>query len=193
MRFFVAAAALAAMGVAAPALAQDATTPTYGGLYGDLGWAGIDTHNTMTNAIEGRVGWRFGRYLGVEGELSAGLAGDHFTSNATGTPTTVGVKQSLAGAGYAVGFFPVGPKFDLLARVGYGASRYNISPAGLAHYHLSENGVRYGAGAQYFFDGANGLRADYTREHMGSFTDTPGFFAGDRNANVYAVTFAHKF
>ncbi len=193
MRFIVAVAAVAAVGVAAPALAQEATTPTYSGLYGDLGWAGINTHDTMTNAIEGRVGMRFGRYLGVEGELSGGLSGDHFTSNITGLPTSVGVKQSLAGAGYAVGFLPFGPHFDLLARVGYGASRYNVSPTGLPGYHISENGLRYGAGAQYFFDGSNGIRADYTREHMNNFTDAPGFFAGDRNANVYAVSFAHKF
>ena len=193
MRFVIAAVAFAAMGMAAPALAQEAAAPSYSGLYGNLGWAGTDTHSTMTNSIQGRLGWRFGRYLGAEAELSGGLSSDHFTSTVTGTPTSVGVKQSIAGAGYAVGFLPIGPNFDLLARVGYGASKYNISPAGQPSYHVSENGIRYGAGAQYLFDGRNGIRADYTREHMGDFQDAPGFFQGDRNANVWAVSFAHKF
>jgi hypothetical protein len=193
MKIVVAAAAVAAISAAAPALAQDASQPSYGGLYGNLGWAGTDTHSAFTNSITGRLGWRFGRYVGVEGELSGGLSTDHFTSTSTGIPTTTGVKQSLAGAGYAVGFLPVGPSFDLLARVGYGASRYNISPSGSPDYHVSENGVRYGAGAQYFFDGRNGVRADFTREHMGDLHDAPGFFGGERNASVWAVSFAHKF
>jgi hypothetical protein len=193
MRLVVAAAALVALGAVAPAMAQDTSTTPVTGVYGNLGWTGTDTHSTMTNSITGRLGWRFNPYLGVEGELSGGLTTDHFNSNVTTPPTSVGVKQSMAGAGYAVGFLPIGPNFDLLARVGYGASRYNVSPAGLPGYHVNENGIRYGAGAQYFFDGRNGVRADYTRQHMGDITDNAGFFAGDRNANVWSVTFAHKF
>jgi hypothetical protein len=193
MRIVVASAALSVLAMASPALAQDASGPTYTGLYGNLGWAGDQTHNTFTNEIEGRLGYRFGRYLGVEGELSGGLNTDHYTfAPGTASQTSVGVKQSLAAAGYVVGFLPLGSNFDLLGRVGYGASRYNISPNGLPDYHVSENGVRLGAGAQYFFDSRNGVRADYTWEDMNDVHDVPGFFPA-KHANVYAVTFAHKF
>lgn len=194
MKFVVAAAAIAAMGIAAPAMAQEASAPTTTGLYGNLGWAGTDTHDSMTNSIQGRAGWRFGRYLGVEGEVSGGLNTDHYTfAPGTAGQTTVGEKQALAGAGYLVGFLPVAPRLDLLARVGYGASRYDLSPAGLPGYHVNEDGVRFGAGAQYFFDNANGVRADYTREQMDNITDPAGYFAGDHHADVGAVSFVHKF
>jgi hypothetical protein len=194
MRSIIVVAALAAAGACAPASAQDAGGPSYSGLYGNLGWAGRDTHDALTNSITGRVGWRFSRFLGVEGEVSGGMNTDHYTfAPGTAGQTSVGVKQSLAGAGYVVGFVPIAPNFDVLGRIGYGASHYDVSPNGFSAYHVSENGVRLGAGAQYFFDGRNGVRADYTWEDMNDVHDAPGFFAGGRHANVYAVTFAHKF
>jgi hypothetical protein len=194
MRSVIAVAGIVALCAAAPALAQEADNASKTGIYGNLGWSGTDTHDAWSHAITGRLGARFGRYLGIEGELSGGLSTGHYTfAPGTAGQTDVGMKQSIAGAGYAVGFLPVAPNFDLLARVGYGASRYNLEPNGQTNYHVSEHGVRYGAGAQYFFDGSNGLRADYTRQHMDGVSDTPGFFAGDRNANVWSVTFAHKF
>ncbi len=183
-------AAAAAVGAAAPAMAQDVS---FSGAYGNLGWSQTDTHGADTQNIQGRVGARFGRFLGVEGEVSAGLGGGHQWDDNTSPSTRVGVKQDVAGAGYVVGFLPVTHKFDLLARVGYGASDYDIKPAGAASYHVGENGVRFGGGGQYFLDGKNGIRVDWTREHMGNFTDGPGYFPGDRNADVVSVAFAHRF
>jgi outer membrane immunogenic protein len=196
MKIVVAAAALAAFGAAAPAFAQDATSDASRlGIYGTLGWQGTDSNNTMTHSIQGRVGGRFARYLGVEGELGVGLNTDHQTFTAGSPPVSanVGVKRTLNGAGYVVGFLPLGSNFDLLARVGYGASRFNISPAGSSSFHATENGIRYGAGAQYFFDGKNGIRGDYTREHYGNLHADGGSFPGGTNANVWSVAFAHKF
>jgi outer membrane immunogenic protein len=189
MRIIVAAAALAAVGIGGPAMAQSQSEPTYTGIYGNLGWSGTDTQGLWTHSITGRIGGRYGKYLGVEGELSGGLSTDHYTFAPS---TSVGIKQTLAGAAYGVGFLPLGPNFDLLARVGYGASRYDVEPNGLASYHVSEHGLRYGAGAQYFM-GANGLRVDWTRHDMDNFTDTPGFFPPGRRADVWSVSFAHKF
>ncbi len=191
MKIVVAAAAVAAFCSAAPAMAQDQGTSSrsYTGIYGNLGWSGVDAQDSWTHSITGRVGGRFGRYVGVEGEVSGGLSTDHNTLGAT----SVGVKQSLAGAAYGVGFLPLSPNFDLLARVGYGASRFNVEPAGSPSYHATENGVRFGAGAQYFFDGANGIRADWTRHDLSNFKDPGGFFPGDRRADVWSVSFAHKF
>ncbi len=183
----------AVLGLAAPVLAQESQSKD--GIYGNLGWSGTDTQGNMTQSITGRVGGRWHQYFGVEGELSGGLGGDSRISG-TGTPaqTNLYTKQTLAGAGYAVGFIPLGPKFDLLGRVGYGASKYDVRPGAGPTYDANENGIRYGVGAQYFLDGANGLRVDYTRQHMGNLSDSGGYLIpGSHDAGVWGVSLAHKF
>ena len=200
MKFVLATAAAAALCAAAPALAQtqDATTSVVGP-YANLGWSHATTNGASTEGIQGRLGYRFMPFLGVEGELRGGLstgnASVSYTSGAPPVTTTInsGVKQSVAGAGYVVGFLPLMPnRFDLLARVGYGWSRYDLSPSGLSNTHADEHGLRYGVGAQYLFDGANGVRVDWTREHMANF-DVPAGLHVDNNANVWGVSFVHHF
>ncbi len=192
MRFVIAAAVAAtALGAGAPVLAQ---TTSFGGVYGNLGWSENQVQGANTGSVTGRVGGRFGRYVGVEAEGSIGVnSGDRTFMPGAVNQTDVAVKQQLAGAVYGVGFLPLTPNFDLLARVGYGGSRYDIDPTGVAGYRVNENGIRYGAGAQYFFDGKNGLRVDYTRQEMNNPTDPGGYFNGKDHANVWAVAFAHKF
>ena len=107
------------------------------------------------------------------------------------TPTSVWL--DAPGAGYVVGFLPVTPRFDVLARVGYGASKYRVSPAGFSRYDVNENGIRYGVGAQYFLDGRNGLRVDYTRQHMNNWSDAGGYLGTGNEASVWSVSLAHKF
>ncbi len=140
------------------------------------------------------MGGRWGDYVGLEGELNYGLTSGSRTF-APGTPaqTSVDVKQKLGAAVYGVGFLPLGPNFDLLARVGYGESRFGITPSGLPEYTAKENGIRYGAGAQYSMAGGLGVRVDWTREHLGDLHDSGGYFSGNRNANVWAVALTHKF
>jgi len=198
MKFVLATAAVAAMCAAAPALAQESTA-TDTGVYGNLGWSHATTNGASTEGVQGRLGYRFMPYLGVEGELRGGLSTGHatvgYTSGAPPVTTNIdsGVKQSIAGAGYVVGFVPLmRNRFDLLARVGYGWSRYDLSPAGLATAHADEHGIRYGVGAQYLFDGANGVRVDWTREHMNNF-DSPAGLDVSNNADVWGVSYVHKF
>ena len=197
MRVNVAAAmAATAVGlcVSAPAMAQDAGAAGPNGLYGSLGWSHVGAQGADTESITGRATGRFARYFGVEADVTAGLSGGDKTF-APGTPgqLDVGVKQKLEGAGYVVGFLPIMPRFDLLARVGYGASSYKISPAGLPSYTADEHGVRYGAGAQYLLTGSNGLRVDWTREQMSSLSDSAGFFSSRDKADVWTVSLVHKF
>ena len=200
MKFILGAAAAAAICAAVPALAfaQD-NTQSPDGAYGNLGWSHVTTNGASTEGIQGRLGYRFMPFLGVEGELRGGLSTGSATVNyTTGAPPvttaiTSGVKQSMAGAGYVVGFLPVLPnRFDVLARVGYGWSRYDLTPAGLAASHADEHGIRYGVGGQYLFDGKNGVRVDWTREHMSNFT-VPTGLAVNNNANVWGVSFVHRF
>jgi outer membrane immunogenic protein len=192
MRIVVAAAVAAtALAGAVPALAQS-DSPI--GLYGNLGGTLNDSQGATTKSITGRIGGKLNPYFGVEGELTAGIDGDNRTfAPGTAAERQVGVKQSFGGAAYAVGFLPVNPKFDLLARIGYGASRYKIQPDGLSDYRVNEHGLRYGAGAQYMVDGVNGVRFDYTRVDMNNFKDAPGYFSGSDKANVWSLSYVRKF
>ncbi len=200
-KFVLATAAAAALSLGAPALAlaQDApAAATDTGAYANLGWSHVTTNGASTEGIQGRLGYRFMPFLGVEGEVRGGLSTGHTTADYTsGTPpvtTSVNtdVKQKLAGAGYVVGFVPLmSNRFDLIGRVGYGASRYNVAAAGVSGT-ATEHGIRYGVGAQYLFDGANGVRVDWTREHMSNF-DVPAGLNVKNHADVWGVSFVRKF
>ena len=176
MKALIAAASTAAILIAAPAIAsaQDAGP----NIYGTLGYAHTDTDDVNLGAIQGRVGARFG-YFGVEGELAGGVKKDSF--NVGGTD--VDVKLQHQAAIYGVGFLPVSPNADLFARVGYGESKIKVSGAG-ASASADGDSWNYGVGGQYFFDGANGVRVDYTRH---DFTDDNG------KADVWSVGYVRKF
>ena len=104
------------------------------------------------------------------------------TVNVAGTD--VKVKLNSQEAIYGVGFLPVSPNFDLLARVGYGHSQGTGAVSGVSATAKGDS-WNYGVGGQYSFDGSNGVRIDYTRE---SFT---GNSSGD--ANVWSIAYMRKF
>jgi len=193
MKALMTAASAAAIVCLAPAIAAAQTAPTTG-VYGTIGYD--NTHDTGANlgAIQGRLGYRFNNWLGVEGELAGGVKGDT-VSTTVGTATVTGkAKLSHQEAIYGVGFLPLGGNWDLIGRVGYGHSKVKINDAtvtapGVTASNLSASGDgnswNYGVGAQYHWDGANGVRADYTRE---SFTGS-----GSGHADVLAIAYSHKF
>ena len=149
-------AVVSAAFAATSALAQE-TTPRP--IYGNLGYTFIDGGNGANlGAATGRVGAKFGRYLGVEGEAAIGVDSDR--SYIGSTPINTKLKHSFAG--YGVGYLPLSQKFDLFGRVGYGTNRLKISTP-LASDSTSFESWNYGGGVQYHFDDANGLRAEYTR------------------------------
>jgi hypothetical protein len=174
--FATAALAAASLAVAAPASAQG-LGPVQG--YGNLGAAHISSDGDDFTTLGGRLGARFGNYLGLEGEAAFGVDGDKGTVAAT--PYSIKLKSAFAS--YAVGYYPVTPKFDLFARVGYGTSRVNAKSAGLSVTD-NQDSWNYGGGGQYFFTAKDGVRADFTRE---SFTHGPG------HANVWAASYVRKF
>ncbi|HKT55031.1 MAG TPA: porin family protein [Caulobacteraceae bacterium] len=172
----IAATCVAALAAAAPAFAQD---PWAVNGYGTLGYTDYNAHSANVGAITGRLGARFGQYFGVEGELSGGVSNDHI--NYYGTRTNVHVNDQFAG--YGVAFLPVLPNADLFARVGYGQTQLHLSNANGSGTG-NENSWNIGAGGQYFFDGKDGVRLDYTRfnaEHS------------DFNSNVWSVAYVRKF
>ena len=173
--FLIAAASVAALAVSAPAMAQMAPFNNVS-LYGNLGWTDFSGAGTDLSAITGRLGARFGQYVGIEGELSGGI----------GNRDDNGASAHLANqeAVYAIGFLPVMPNADLFARIGYGESDYHVSQNG-NNFGGHENSVNYGVGGQYFFDRSNGVRLDYTREET---TSDHG-----PDSNLFGVSYVHKF
>ena len=169
----IAGVAAAALSLPAAALAQTRTSPT---VYGSVGYAGTSVEEVDLGAIQGRLGARFNRYLGAEGELALGLQGDDDGG--------FDYRLNHQVAGYVVGFVPLSPNIDLIARGGYGQTRIRASD-GVIVDHFNEDSWNYGAGAQYYFNRNSGIRADWTRHDFGS--------AAVDTADVWSVGYSHRF
>jgi outer membrane immunogenic protein len=159
---------------AAPAMAQDASP-----LYGSIGYATADVEGVDLGAVTGRLGYKFSPNFAVEGEASFGVSDDDVTVGAT----TVNVEHEYDAAVYGVGILPVTPNFELFGRVGYGTTEIEASAAGISASDSGES-FNYGVGANYYFDGQNGIRADWTRR---DFRDDGG------EADVWSLGYVRKF
>ncbi len=178
MKSLIALAATTALTLSIPAIASaQSLSPTT--VYGSLGYANANIDDVNLGAIQGRLGARFGQYLGVEGELAGGVKSDD--TNVAGVP--VNVKLQHQAAIYGVGYLPLSPQADLFARVGYGNSKIKASAAGASAADDGDS-WNYGVGGQYFLDDKNGVRLDYTRH---DFKDS------STNADVWAVGYTRKF
>jgi outer membrane immunogenic protein len=175
----IATAAVGLAGMAAPALAQTMSSPQG---YAGLGYTGLSPNGHDLGEITGRMGLKLSPYWGVEAEVGTGVSDSHFTS-ASGSHDTI--REQPSGAAYVVGYYPVTPKFDVLARVGYGATDLKTSNAAGDRFNTSHS-VNYGAGAQYFLDGKNGVRVDYTRRDFQEAT-------APRDTDTWAVGYVHRF
>jgi outer membrane immunogenic protein len=181
--YVIAASAAAVLALPAAALAQGSDPTSTTGLYGGLGYALHDYGKTDLGTVQGRLGWRLNGNFALEGEAGAGVNGD--SANAAGVHTRS--KITRQGAVYGVGLVPVSPKLDLFGRVGYGATQVksHVDAAGVtASSKDTIKSWNFGAGGQYNFDHANGLRADYTRQEASN---------GDHDANVWSLGYVRRF
>ena len=161
--------------IATPALVS-AQTLSPVTTYGSIDYSLLDQGNANLGAVQARLGARFGPYVGIEGEIAGGVKADTITVG--GTNYHIGLRDQAAA--YGVAYWPISPKFDLLARIGYGNSDVHSAAPG-----VGGGSVNYGAGAQYFFNGKDGIRFDYTRydfQHTGS-TDS----------NVWSLGYTRRF
>jgi outer membrane immunogenic protein len=170
----LATAALALL--AAPAMAQTVTSPSY---YGTLGYSQLQGDNADLGAVTGRFGAKFTPYLGAEAEVSFGVDHDTYSFGAT----DVKVKETYDVAAYGVATLPINPSFDVFARAGYGTTELKASTGGVSATDSAES-WNYGVGANYYLDAQNGVRADWTRR---DFTNNGG------NADVYSVSYVRSF
>jgi opacity protein-like surface antigen len=180
MKHVLSVAALSVFAISAPVVAQAQTAaPT--GFYGTLGYAGTGYSGYDVGAIQGRLGYRFNNWLGAEGEVSGGVKDD---SKAIAPGVDAKFKLDHQEAIYGVGFIPLSPQLDLLGRVGYGHSKAEAEIPG-AKLTQAADSWNFGAGAQYHFDGKNGVRADYTREELQR--------SGGGGANVWSAAYSRRF
>ena len=173
---FASAAAAALCLTVAPAMAQTAPLT---GAYGTLGYSHVDAGDVGLGTVQGRLGYKFHPNFAVEAEGALGVDTDSARIGAVAYDAKV--KHSVAA--YGVGIVPLGDKLELFARGGYGNTKVKVSAPGLA---VSGDGDswNYGAGAQYAFDGRNGVRADYTRH---DFRHNGG------SADVWGLSYVRKF
>lgn len=169
-------AAVAVSAIAAPAFAQ--TNPEPRG-YGSLGYTYLDGDAATTGAVTGRLGVNINRYIGVETEASVGVKKDDVTINGVDGR----IKQNWDAAGYVVGRVPVSNNLELFARGGYGHTELKQDVVG-AKTDIGGDSWNYGAGANYFLDGVNGIRADWTRR---DYRDDGG------KADAYSVSYIRRF
>lgn len=179
MKSLILAAASVAALAALPAAAQAQDT-TKAGAYVNLGYGRVNAEGDINlNTLAGRAGYRFNDYMGVEGELGFGVGSDKVTESGI----TAKAKIKHHAAVYGVGFLPVGPNTDILARVGYGTTKVKASALGVSESDSNES-WNYGIGAQHHFDGVNGVRVDWTRS---DFND------GGGKADTFSVAYTRKF
>jgi hypothetical protein len=136
----------------------------------------------------------------LEGEISLGVNHDDFIYvPSCGGPICAAnniaifisnARLNNAEGLYAVGYLPLTPDIDLFARAGYAYSDY--SAAHFLSSGFSQQSFNYGAGGQFFFDGVDGIRFDYTRQDVMD-EDSVGRQAVGRDANVWSVSFVRRF
>ena len=130
------------------------------------------TDNTDTTSITGRVGTNINANFGVEAEAGYGINDDKFGG--------VTLKEKGNIGGYAVGRAEVAPNFSLLGRMGYSHTWAEAELGGIKT-KSDDGSFAVGAGAEYMFDDANGIRGDYTRLTKNDGVDN------------FSVTYVRKF
>lgn len=162
--------------IAVPAMAQEPAAR----VTGSVGYTQLDGDDGDLGAITGRATYNFTRYLGVEGEASFGVKDEDITVGAVNGS----LEHEYDAAAYGVATLPISENFELFGRLGYGTTSIKADVAG---FTASEDGesVNYGVGANYFFDGRNGIRADITRR---DFTDDAG-----GEVDTYGIGYVRRF
>jgi hypothetical protein len=182
MKSLIALSAVAAIGaVAAPAFAQ--TLPALGPVTynASVGYTGIDTSGADLGAVSLRAGADFGKYLGAEAEGAFGVNDQR--GKLSGAVSQLHLNSEYAA--YGVARWPVLANANLFARIGYGHSDVRATGANNAAVNDGLDSWNYGVGGEYFFDGQNGVRVDYTRFN---FQDR-----GLQDANTWSVGYVRHF
>jgi outer membrane immunogenic protein len=134
-------------------------------VYGSVGYANLNFDSpggdVNLGGIQGRLGYSFTPNIAVEGEGTLGVADD----GGNELDSELGV--------FAVGKIPVSTQFDIFGRVGVSRTEVN---------GVDDDGLAYGAGAQWNLTSQDGIRGDWTRHD---------YDAGEFDA--WSVSYVRKF
>jgi outer membrane immunogenic protein len=158
--------------------ASHADTQTAAGkFYGNVGYNSVsfeipdlDTDVTL-GTLSGRIGYDLTPNFAVEGEGGFGVVGEKIFG--------VDVKPTGNLGVFAVAKAPIAKNFELLGRIGYINTWIEVSAAGQSE-KVDGSNFAYGVGAQYLFDGVNGIRGDVTR-------------LNEDEVNAYTISYVRKF
>lgn len=142
------------------------------------GYTFLDTDEVEFDALTLRAGYDVTEFFGVEGEALIGL-GDEST---TVLGTTVDAEFNYGLGLYAKGQYPLTEAFSVHGRVGYVWAEVEASAVGVSASD-EEDGLGYGVGVEYAFNGLNAVRADYTRYD----------FEDDAEADGWSVSYVRRF
>ena len=161
-------AATALTGFAGVAQAQD--TGAYVGI-------GATTYEFDTVGIDGKLGYNFNEYFGVEGQGILGVSSD---------TETIGTTEIKAKVDYTVGAFgvvrmPVAEQFEIFGRAGYHQTGVSLETNGV-EIEGDVDGFAVGGGAQFNLDPMSGIRAEYT------YLDGDG-----ANLDTFSIGYVRKF
>ena len=150
--------------LAAPAVMSASAQAT--GLYASGGYANFSFDggpggDVNLGGIQGRLGYGFHPNFAVEGEGTIGVADDG------------GAELNNELGLFAVGKIPVSSQVELFGRVGVSRTEVN---------DIDDDGLAYGAGAQFNFTNQDGIRGDWTRHD---------YDAGEFDA--WSVSYVRKF
>lgn len=174
LRTLASATALAA--VAATASFAGQGDFTLGGGYSTFGVSDGGSDVDL-GAVTLRGGYEFTDYLGVEGQLDFGVSDDTVVVGGT----SVDVELNHAASLFGVARLPVSENANLFARLGYTTADVEASVPGVS-FTDDADGFAYGVGGEYFFDGRNGFRAEYTRHEL-----------DDADADVFGISYVRRF
>ena len=166
-------ASLSVLALTAGAQAQEEGKYTLGAGYERIDFDGVDLDTVVF-----RGGYDFSEYFGVEGQVNIGLGDES---------VTVGAVTGDVSLDYAAGLFGVFRPYstdngNVFIRAGYTTAQVDASAAGFS-VSEDEDGWAYGVGGEYFFDGVNGVRFDYTRFD----------YDAGAEADVYGVSYVRRF
>ena len=169
---FAGCAVLGAAAFASSAMAQDAGTLDLGG-----GWQRSSLDAGGASADLDSVFVRGGYHLtpNFSGEIEGHFGiGDDSVGGAT-------VELDNAFGVFARGGIPVADTLALFGRIGYVNAEISAS-AGPFSASDSDSGWAAGVGGEFFLDGANGFRADYTRYEF-----------DDLDADAFSINYVRRF
>ena len=156
---------------------------------------GVSTLEFDQYAINGKLGYNFNEYFGVEGEAGIGISEED--DNVDGFEFGAGIDGY--GAAFGVLRAPVTEQFEIFGRAGYYFAEVDADITDTVNNVTTDldadtDGFAFGAGVQYNFGEGykNAIRADYTYLDVQNIDDVD-VDEFDLNSDLWSLSYIRKF